>query len=275
MREDLSGSALADGVDDLPARGPGDLARQAPVAQHELVAHGARQAEARREGAREKGEAPGDHVDAHAVPAGKVGDGLGAGHDSNGALGLSEDRDGGAREKRDAPAQALREVEPAGHRLVGDAADLVEDARSAGHLVDALVLDERAVHVKAEEPEALGRAPFGHDEAVRACGVGRGAQTRHVVGRSVDALKADRALRVMKQGAAGGERADGVTERAEADREAGDHDVVHAVPVCAGGSDEVYGSCGSSRFFRWGSLLKEIDKYQTPWGKSLLWDQSI
>ena len=71
-------------------------------------------------------------------------------------------------ERRDPGVQALREVELAAHRRLGDRGDLVGPAGVLGEQLDDLVLDERGVDVHDDEPAAAPGQPGRGDGDVGA-----------------------------------------------------------------------------------------------------------
>ena len=79
----------------------------------------------------------------------------GARHDGD-PLGQNPSGDVGpkAREERDALAQRRLEGDLAAHRSLGDGGDRRPRADLGRHLVDALLLDQRRIHVGDQEPFA-------------------------------------------------------------------------------------------------------------------------
>ena len=178
LGEHLERTPLAIGIKDLPARRAADAARKPAVLKDEAVADHARHAEAAGDVRGDLLEAARDDVGGETVPREKVDEVKGAGRRNGPLDGVGHDLGARSRECGHALAQRLVKRNQPFHRPAGDSGDPFARTREGGHLVDALALNERRVHVEAGDAKApegkIGRqeqdvdgALFGHGRKPR------------------------------------------------------------------------------------------------------------
>ena len=166
---------------ELTAWKPGSgwvIMRGKAVLKDEAVADHARHAEAAGDVRGDLLEAARDDVGGETVPREKVDEVKGAGRRNGPLDGVGHDLGARSRECGYALAQRLVKRNQPFHRPAGDSGDPFARTREGGHLVDALALNERRVHVEAGDAKApegkIGRqeqdvdgALFGHGRKPR------------------------------------------------------------------------------------------------------------
>ena len=197
LREHFNRAALASGVKDSAAGRAHHVAGEEPVFDDELVAYGPRHAELFGDGARDEREAPGNDVEREAVAARKLHEDFRADGKARGFHRMVDDAHRRARKELHAALEVLRKGPFSFHGFLRHLAHFVEAACGKGHVIDAFVFDQGAVHVEEEclegldaeagrEDEEVGIVPGGFRLEVREVGiVGDILKTKRRFGRTI------------------------------------------------------------------------------------------